>query len=114
MKFIKFFTKNGKALTYKRGIIGKKGKIQPYPCMGFCSNDLVVGCADGSLYQFEGHKVKHVISRAHGGGGRNAVTAMYWWKDGILTGGQDATVKSLEYQYTMRWSATIHRRNGDG
>ena len=61
--------------------------------MGFCGNDLVVGCADGSLYQFEGHKVKHVISRAHGGGGRNAVTAMYWWKDGILTGGQDATVK---------------------
>ena len=23
----------------------------------------------------------------------NAVTAMYWWKDGILTGGKDSTVK---------------------
>ena len=58
VKFIKFFTRNGKALVCKRGIIGRKGKIQAYPCMGFCGNHLVVGCADGSLYQFEGHKVK--------------------------------------------------------
>ena len=93
VKFVKFFSISGKALVSKRGIIGKLGKIQAFPCMGFCGNQLVLGTQDGSLYLFEGKKVKSVVSRAHGGGGKDAVTAIYWWKDGLLTGGQDGTVR---------------------
>ena len=93
VKFVKFFSISGKALVSKRGIIGKKGKIQPFLSMGFCGNQLVLGCKDGSLYCFEGNKVKSTVLRAHGGGGKDAITSIYWWKDGLLTGGQDGTVR---------------------
>ncbi|CAM9397119.1 unnamed protein product [Chrysoparadoxa australica] len=41
-------------MSYHRGIIGAKGRLQSFPCCAFIGDTAVVGTGDGHLYAFEG------------------------------------------------------------
>ena len=50
---VKFWNINGRNLTCKRGLLGKKGKYQPLLCIGWAGSSPIVGTADGHLYRFQ-------------------------------------------------------------
>ena len=88
MKHIKYWTIQGTNISGKKGILGKKGKLQPYPCCGWLNNNLVVGCADGSLYQLVDRNVKKAV-KVH----EAAINTIFVTKDNqVITGSRDGSV----------------------
>ena len=92
VKLIKYFSIQGTNISGKKGILGKKGKLQPYPCCAFLNNNLVVGCADGSLYQLVNRNVKKAV-KAHGA----AINTIFVTNDNqVITGSRDGKVKFFD------------------
>lgn len=51
VKFVKFFTVEGRALVARSGLLKKLGKIQTFCSVAFLGEDAVVGTAGGQLYK---------------------------------------------------------------
>ena len=62
VKFLKFFSAEGKTLKSKKGVFGKKAKIQPLPCGAYVNKKLVTGTADGKIYVWEDRKCVRIES----------------------------------------------------
>ena len=85
---ILFHQMDGKNATCKRALLGKKGKVQTFLCVGWCGNRPVVGTHDGHLYIFEGRSLLQSIA-AHDG----AVNCIHATNEGLVTGGKDGKVR---------------------
>ena len=85
---VKFHQLRGRNIVTKRGLLGKKGKLQPLLTIGWSGNTPVVGTVDGHMYRFEGRQLKQSV-KAHTG----CVTAMHTCSEGLCTGGKDGKVK---------------------
>jgi len=85
---IKFHTLNGRNVLTKRGILGKKGKLQAMYCIGWLGNRPVIGTADGHLYSFEGRVLQQAVK-----GHEQSVFALYSCSEGLVSGGKDGKVK---------------------
>ncbi|GMI28049.1 hypothetical protein TeGR_g2361, partial [Tetraparma gracilis] len=74
LKFMKFFSIDGKNIKSKKGVFGKDGKIQALPCCcvykkggGEGANAVVTGTADGNLYVWEDRNCARVVPLEGGG-----------------------------------------------
>jgi microtubule-associated protein-like 6 len=85
---IQFWRRQGRNLMMRRGILGKKGRIQPLLSIGWAGPFAVVGTCDGHLYRFEGHMLRGSL-KAHD----KSVTALFSCPDGIVSGGRDRRIK---------------------
>ena len=85
---IQFWHRKGRNLSMRRGIIGKKGRVQPLSCIGWAGPFAVVGTQDGHLYRFEGHMLRGSL-KAHD----RTVTTIHTCIDGLVSGGRDGCVK---------------------
>jgi echinoderm microtubule-associated protein-like 6 len=85
---VQFWRRQGRNLLMRRGILGKKGRIQPLLCIGWAGPFAVVGTADGHLYRFEGHMLRGSL-KAHD----KSVTALYSCPDGLVSGGRDRRIR---------------------
>lgn len=85
-KFIEFWTVEGKAVSSKKALLGKKGTLQPFLVAeylkGSSSSVVVVGTTDGHLYLFNGRDLSSVV-KAHG----SAVNALHCSGSGLLVSG---------------------------
>jgi WD40 repeat protein len=72
----------------RRGIVGKKGRIQPLTCIGWAGPFAVIGTQDGHMYRFEGHMLRGSL-KAHD----RTVTSLHTCVDGLVSGGRDGCVK---------------------
>ncbi|GMH75277.1 hypothetical protein TrLO_g13994 [Triparma laevis f. longispina] len=99
-----FWAKEGQYWTKKRGLFGKKGKLQPQLCIVPCGNKMVSGTASGYLYVWAGRNCVKTIKAHHG-----SVNALYYCEKGIVSGGKDMKVRmwtlSLEKGATFDMSA---------
>jgi microtubule-associated protein-like 6 len=85
---VKFWNMNGRNLTCKRGLLGKKGKYQPLLCIGWAGSSPIIGTADGHLYRFQGRQLQVAIP-AH----ERSVNALYTCNEGLCSGGKDGMVR---------------------
>ncbi|GMF47257.1 unnamed protein product [Phytophthora fragariaefolia] len=89
-KYIEFWTLEGKELTAKKGLLGKKGSLQPFPVVQFletADQAVVVGTSDGCLYLFVGRQLTNIV-KAHDG----AITALSYSSGLLLSGGRDGQI----------------------
>ena len=101
VKFVKFFSVDGRALKARAGVIGKEGKIQTFCCVEFCSDngeEAVVGTAGGELYLFKDRQLAKIV-QAHGN--NEAILSIYYRADmkHLMTGGKDGLV--------LTWDANL-------
>lgn len=85
---IQFWHQKGRNLSMRRGIIGKKGRVQPLTCIGWAGPFAVVGTQDGHMYRFEGHMLRGSL-KAHD----RTVTSLHTCIDGLVSGGRDGCIK---------------------
>ena len=101
-KQVKFFDKvinTKRALESKIGRVGKIGKKQTFFCVTYLGKDVVVGCADGSLYRFSNGAVIQVV-QAHAIN-EPVLCITFNTMDGVLvTGGKDCLIKSWDSTLT--------------
>ena len=89
IKHVKFWSVQGLNVSGKKGIMGKLGKLQAYPCCAFINSSLVVGTADGNLYKFVDRVLKKVV-KAH----QKAINTFYVTQDNqLLSAGRDGKVQ---------------------
>ncbi|KAG3029619.1 Echinoderm microtubule-associated protein-like 6 [Phytophthora cactorum] len=89
-KYVEFWSLEGKELVSKKGLLGKKGSLQPFPVAQYLETTdqaLVVGTSDGCLYLFVGRQLTNVI-KAHEG----AITALFYSPGLLLSGGRDGQI----------------------
>ncbi|TMW55919.1 hypothetical protein Poli38472_008567 [Pythium oligandrum] len=88
-KYIDFWTSDGKMLSAKKALLGKKGNQQPFLVAEYLgsSGSVVVGTNDGHLYHFGGRDLSSVI-RAHG----SAVNALHFQAGSLVSGSKDGQV----------------------
>ncbi|KAH9137683.1 hypothetical protein LEN26_005631 [Aphanomyces euteiches] len=102
VKYVEFWTKE----KCSRGLLGKKGKLQPFLCAAWMpyrsEMQLVVGTNDGSLYIFRHSELQSVMENAHG----SSIQAMFLHENTLLTGGKDGQVKIWT---TDKSGLTCHR-----
>ncbi len=75
-------------MAMRRGIVGKKGRVQPLTCIGWAGPFAVIGTQDGHLYRFEGHMLRGSL-KAHD----RTVTSLHTCTDGLVSGGRDCCIK---------------------
>merc|ERR1711871_480849 len=98
VKHAKFFSLNGRRLKGKKGIFGKKGKIQPILCVASLGTNVVTGQADGTLYLWQGRncQMKTEKAKRHNGkilGHAGPVTSIWTMaREGVVSGGRDGVV----------------------
>ena len=101
---IYFWAKEGRYYTKKRGLYGKKGKVQPQLCIVPCGNKMVSGTASGYLYVWAGRNCVKTIKAHHG-----SINALYYSDKAIISGGKDMKVRmwtlSMEKGATFDLSA---------
>ena len=85
---IKFHKLEGRNFVTRKGILGKKGRVQALLCIGWLGRKPIVGTADGHLYGFEGNILKQAVKGHHGN-----VNTIYSCGEGIVSGGKDGIVK---------------------
>ena len=88
VKHIKFHSFQGRTMKSKKGILGRKGKIQAFLCVEYLDDKALVGTANGCLYLFGGRQVATNV-KAH----TAAVYALNVSDAGVVTGGKDGFVK---------------------
>ncbi|GMF20140.1 unnamed protein product [Phytophthora lilii] len=89
-KYIEFWSFEGKELVSKKGLLGKKGSLQPFPVAQYLESSeqtVVVGTSDGCLYIFVGRQLKNAV-KAHEG----AITALFYSSGLLLSGGRDGQI----------------------
>ncbi|EEY63980.1 microtubule-associated protein, putative [Phytophthora infestans T30-4] len=89
-KYVEFWSLQGKELVSKKGLLGKKGSLQPFPVAQYLETTdraVVVGTSDGCLYLFAGRQLTNVV-KAHEG----AITALYYASGLLLSGGRDGQI----------------------
>ncbi|ETP32383.1 hypothetical protein F442_18894 [Phytophthora nicotianae P10297] len=89
-KYIEFWSLGGKELVSKKGLLGKKGSLQPFPVAQYletADQAVVVGTSDGCLYLFVGRQLTNVI-KAHEG----AITVLFYSSGVLLSGGRDGQI----------------------
>ncbi|KAL7687927.1 putative guanylate cyclase activating protein [Plasmopara halstedii] len=104
VKHVLFWSIQGKSLTSKKGIIGKKGSLQTFLTGCTFAEDFVTGTVGGDLYVWKGNDLARVV-KAHEGGVRvvvsNVVTDRHDVKDSVvlLSGGIDGRVVMWNSMY---------------
>ncbi|KAG1711816.1 hypothetical protein DVH05_009058 [Phytophthora capsici] len=89
-KYIEFWSLEGKELASKKGLLGKKGSLQPFPVAQYLESvdqAVVVGTSDGFLYLFVGRQLTNVV-KAHDG----AITALSYSSGTLLSGARDGQI----------------------
>ncbi|KAK1947175.1 Echinoderm microtubule-associated protein-like 6 [Phytophthora citrophthora] len=89
-KYIEFWSLEGKELVSKKGLLGKKGSLQPFPVAQYLESTdqaVVVGTSDGSLYLFVGRQLTNIV-KAHDG----AITALSYSAGVLLSGARDGQI----------------------
>jgi len=86
-----FWAKEGRYFTKKRGLFGKKGKLQPQLCIVPCGKKMVSGTASGYLYVWAGRNCVKTIKAHHG-----SINALYYCDKGVVSGGKDMKVSEDE------------------
>ena len=88
VKHVKFWSVQGQNVSGKKGVLGKRGKLQAFVAAEFVGKDLVVGTADGSIYRFVERNLKKVV-KAHS----KAVNTFFKTPDyNLISGGRDGTI----------------------
>ena len=112
VEHIKFWTVDGNSLNGKRGLLGRKGLLQHFPCVAYLpAGEAVVGSANGQLYRFQGCDLTTSVV-AHI---RSVVAIHSCGASGLITGGKDGFVKiwTLELECTSEFNvADFHPTNG--
>ena len=85
---IRFHQLQGSNVKTTRGVLGKKGLVQPFLSVEYLGDTAMVGTTDGHIYQFLGTNLKTAI-KAHTG----PVHALYVCSGGLVSGGKDGLVK---------------------
>lgn len=88
VKHIKFHTFSGRNVKTKKGILGRKGKIQALLTAAFNGESALIGTADGHIYRFDGNQLAQSV-KAHDG----SVYCLHTTPEGIVSGGKDGRVK---------------------
>ena len=102
VNFIRFWAFAGHNLTSSSAILGARGKLQPFLCLGWVGNFAVVGTFDGHLYRFLGRQLDVAVP-AHAG----AVNSISTTNEGICTGGKDGHVKVWSTGLDLRFSRDL-------
>jgi microtubule-associated protein-like 6 len=89
VKFAKFWNISNN-VTSKKGLFGRKGKIQPLLCGEAFRDHVATGAYDGSIYLWGGRKVAEVV-KAH----TRSVNALFVSECGtkLVSGGNDGVIK---------------------
>jgi hypothetical protein len=66
VQHIRFHEIQGRNVKTTRGILKKKGLIQPFLAVEFLGNAAMVGTSDGHIYQFAGTELKTAINVSDG------------------------------------------------
>jgi microtubule-associated protein-like 6 len=94
-KHVMFYKLSGKCLKPKKGIFGKKGKIQPVLCAATVGGSVVTGTVSGHLYKWKGRMVDDAVT-AH----NKSVNSLFSCSDGsLVSGSKDGCIKI--------WSSTL-------
>ena len=88
VKHIRFHHLQGRNMKSQRGVLRRKGNIQPFLAVEYLGNTAMVGTTDGHIYQFVDNELKSAFS-AHTG----ATYALYSCDSGLVSGGKDGLVK---------------------
>ena len=83
-----FWTRHNKAFTKKKGLFGRKAKVQPQLCIAPCGDMMVTGTVSGHLYVWSGRNCVNVI-KAH----NKTVNALFASPHGLISGGRDMKVR---------------------
>jgi len=92
VKHVKFWQVHGRSLNVKRGIFGKKAKLQAVLCAATLTGNVtpvvITGTVSGHIYAFQGRRVEKVVL-AH----TASVNCLYSTSKGVASGGKDGYVK---------------------
>ena len=95
----KFFELNQRRLKGKKGIFGKKGKVQPIMTVASLGTNVVTGQADGTLYLWQGRNCQmktkqRKASHSDGAKGHVGPVTSIWTmaREGVISGGRDGIV----------------------
>ncbi|GBG25699.1 Echinoderm microtubule-associated protein-like 1 [Hondaea fermentalgiana] len=104
---VKFHELRGRNVLTRRGLLGKKGKLQVFYSIAWAGTRAVVSTADGHLYAFEGRTL-HQSVKGHEG----AVLCVYSCGEGLVSGGKDGFVRmwtpGLEMKAQFEVSQGLH------
>lgn len=99
VKHAKFFELNKRRLKGKKGIFGKKGKIQPILTVASLGTNVVTGQADGTLYLWQGRNcqmktIQRKPTASDGPKGHSGPVTSIWTmaREGVISGGRDGIV----------------------
>ena len=99
VKHAKFFELNQRRLKGKKGIFGKKGKIQAILTVASLGTNVVTGQADGTLYLWQGRNCQmkteqRKASHPDGPKGHVGPVTSIWTmaREGVISGGRDGVV----------------------
>ena len=87
VKFIKFHDITGRNLTTRKGVFGRKGKIQPLLAVVFAGKDFLSSTADGNIYRFVDCNVEQAV-KAHD----VAIFALHACSAGVASGAKDGKI----------------------
>ena len=95
VKHVKFWTAQGRNLSGKKGILGKVGKLQAFPCCAYVNQTFVMGTAGGELYVFADRNLKRTVT-----GHAKGVTTFFVTPDAqLVSGGKDGKVKLFDQNF---------------
>jgi microtubule-associated protein-like 6 len=88
VKHIFFWTRHRNTFTKKKGLFGRKAKVQPLLCLAPCGEMMISGTVSGHLYVWAGRNQVNII-KAH----NKSVNALYSSRHGLISGGKDMKVR---------------------
>lgn len=107
VKHVKFWTSQGQNLSGKKGILGKKGKLQAFPCCAFVNKTFVCGTAGGEVYMFDDSRNLAKVIEGH----KASVANFFVTKDLLVSAGRDGSVvffdKSISKSRAFDLKATL-------
>lgn len=89
-KYIEFWTIEGKSISSKKALLGKKGTLQPFLVAEYLkgsSSSVIVGTTDGNLYLFNGRDLSSIV-KAHS----SAVNALHSGSGLLVSGSKDGKI----------------------
>eukprot|EP01006_Ploeotia_vitrea_P014079 TRINITY_DN37392_c0_g1_i1.p1 TRINITY_DN37392_c0_g1~~TRINITY_DN37392_c0_g1_i1.p1 ORF type:complete len:741 (+),score=138.60 TRINITY_DN37392_c0_g1_i1:114-2336(+) len=86
-KHIKFWTIAGTQLKAKKGLLGRKGKRQPFVSLAFTDDYTLIGTKSGHIYPFKANKLKRPV-QGHNG----MIYSLRCINGMVLSGGKDGNL----------------------